>query len=264
MILHILFYIALFCYFIATLLYWLNFSIRKSILFKIGTGATLAGFVANTAYIAYLDITLVHPIFTNLENSLVGFAWLVAMVYIIAESKYATGSLGSFLMPLAFLSLSFSLFAPEASHPAPEKLKSIWMSIHIVFGFLGFAAFALIFGAGLMYIIQEKQLKSKRLGTFYHRLPSLETLDMLNSKAQSIGFPFLTLGLIAGSIWAQYGKGSYFNWDVAKTLPLILTWFIYAFLFVGRIVAGWRGRRTSWLAVAGFFLVIFTYFLHTI
>jgi ABC-type transport system involved in cytochrome c biogenesis permease subunit len=114
-----------------------------------------------------------------------------------------------------------------------------------------------------MYLIQERQLKSKQPGTFYHRLPSLNVLDELNARALFVGFPLLTQGIITGSVWAKYEHGSYLNWSL-KSLPLLAVWMIYALLLGGRYTLGWQGKKAASAAVAGFLVVLALYFVHTL
>jgi ABC-type transport system involved in cytochrome c biogenesis permease subunit len=78
----------------------------------------------------------------------------------------------------------------------------------------------------------------------------------------AIGFPIFTIGFITGSIWIERTNGSYFSWNVQKTLPLLITWSIYGSLFLGRIIAGWRRKKVAVLSIIGFFSVIITYLLH--
>ena len=109
-----------------------------------------------------------------------------------------------------------------------------------------------------MYLLQERELKKKRFGLFYTRLPSLEALDNLNNHCLAVGFPLLTLGIITGSIWAKQAWGTYWQWDPKETWSLI-TWFIYAALVHARLTVGWRGRKAAWLSIVGFLAVLFTF-----
>ena len=109
-----------------------------------------------------------------------------------------------------------------------------------------------------MYLLQERELKKKRFGLFYTRLPSLEALDALNQHCLAIGFPLMTLGIITGSIWAKQAWGSYWQWDPKETWSLI-TWFLYAALLHQRFTVGWRGRRAAIMAIIGFAAVLFTF-----
>lgn len=108
-----------------------------------------------------------------------------------------------------------------------------------------------------MYLLQERELKSKRFGFFFSRLPSLESLDQLGSHCLTAGFVFLTLGIISGSIWARQAWGTYWHWDPKETWSLI-TWFLYAAQIHQRFTAGWRGKRAAVMAIIGFSAVLFT------
>ena len=107
-------------------------------------------------------------------------------------------------------------------------------------------------------LIQERQLKTKRLGAWFHRLPNLDVLDELNYRCLTIGFPLLTVGIITGAVWAQQAWGTYWSWDPKETWSLI-TWLLYAGLLHGRLTVGWRGRRAAIWALIGFGSVLFTF-----
>jgi cytochrome c-type biogenesis protein CcsB len=114
------------------------------------------------------------------------------------------------------------------------------------------------FVMGVMYLIQERLLKSKRFNSLYYKLPSLDLLDDLNRKAVYLGFPLLTLGIITGALWGKYAWGSYWNWDPKQTLTLI-TWFFYLVVLHGRLTVGWRAKKAAYLAIIGFLGVVFAF-----
>jgi cytochrome c-type biogenesis protein CcsB len=128
----------------------------------------------------------------------------------------------------------------------------------VTLAFLSYAAFALSFVAGVMYLIQNREIKLKRQSIFFFRLPSIETLDYLGYKLISVGFPLLTLGIITGALWANNAWGSYWSWDPKETWSLI-TWIIYASYLHARVIAGWSGRKAAYLSIIGFGCVLFTY-----
>ena len=109
-----------------------------------------------------------------------------------------------------------------------------------------------------MYLIQERQLKAKKIGAITQRLPSLNVLDDLSYQSLTYGFPLLTLGIITGAIWAEYAWGRYWNWDPKETWSLI-TWLLYAALLHQRLTVGWRGRKAAIMAIVGFLAVLFTF-----
>ena len=113
--------------------------------------------------------------------------------------------------------------------------------------------------SGVMYLVQERCLKSKKVGTrYYYRLPSLEVLDDVNYKSITVGFLFLTFGIIAGAIWLKGSKGVYLNSD-PKVVWSLITWVLYSILLHVRYRSRMRGRKVAILSIIGFGLVIFTF-----
>jgi len=138
-------------------------------------------------------------------------------------------------------------------------LKSGWLAVHTSLAVLGDAAFAFACIVSVMYLLQERQLKQKHLGAIFHRLPPLDIMDTITYKAQTIGWPLFTLGMITGSIWANSAWGTYWSWDVKETWSLIV-WLIYLVLLHLRTL-GWRGRKMAYLSVIGFVFVLISFFV---
>jgi cytochrome c-type biogenesis protein CcsB len=166
--------------------------------------------------------------------------------------------LGSFVSPLAAIMMISSSFLPVPSGPVNPILRSFWLIIHVMTAFAGNGIFAIAFLAGIMYLIQERQIKSRRPGALYHRLPSLEMLDALNYQCLILGFPLLTFGLVSGSLYAHYTLGSFWRWDPKEVWSLI-TWLLYAVLIHGRLASGWRGRRSALLSIIFFLVLVFSF-----
>src|SRR2546428_7955750 len=108
-----------------------------------------------------------------------------------------------------------------------------------------------------MYVLQERQLKAKRPGALYYRLPDLETVDRLTYRALALGFPFLTTGLILGVLWAGRAWGSVFAYDPLALLSFV-AWVFYAGTLAGRAAAGWPGRRAANFAIIDFATIVLT------
>ncbi len=199
------------------------------------------------------------PLGTNMYESLVFFSWCLVVTYLLITVKYPAPVLGAFVVPVALIMAAASATLPDKGITVlPPALKSYWLPFHVTFSFMGDALFAVACASGIMYLMQEKQLKTKKPGALYYRLPSLNVLDQINYRALTIGFPLLTLGIITGSIWAQYAWGAYWSWDPKETWSLI-TWMIYAALLHARFTVGWRGRRAAYISIIGFTAVLFTF-----
>ena len=230
----------------------------REFLSKSAVTAVFIGFISHTLALVTRYIEAGHTPVTNLYESLSFFAWMVVGMLLIVNLRYKIKVLGAFLTPIAVVLMLFAYALPKEIIPLAPILKSFWHPFHVIFAFLGNAIFALAFCCGVMYLVQEHQLKSKRIGAITQRLPSLKVLDDLNYQSLTYGFPLLTLGIITGAIWAEYAWGRYWNWDPKETWSLI-TWLLYAALLHQRLTVGWRGRKAAIMAILGFGAVLFTF-----
>jgi cytochrome c-type biogenesis protein CcsB len=194
----------------------------------------------------------------SLKSALSFFSWTIIGAYLIFQLRFKLMVLGSFIAPLAAFLMIISSSIPGMEVVVKPIYRSTWLTIHVGTIFMGNGMFAVTFVAAIMYLIQEHQIKRKRLGSFYTRLPSLETLDSINYYALMYGFPLLTVGMITGSIYAQYALGSYWRWDPKEVWSLI-TWLFYATLLHERLAVGWRGRKAAIMSIVCFLILIFTF-----
>ncbi|MFQ5880848.1 MAG: c-type cytochrome biogenesis protein CcsB [Candidatus Methylomirabilales bacterium] len=252
------FYGALLLYVVGTIAYLLLLSIKGGPLSRIATAATLGGFGLHTVALLLRLYVAGRPPLSNPYEALSFFAWATVLVYLGLEFRFQRKAMGAFVLPIILLTTVAASVLPKGTGALAPVLKGTWIWIHVTLVLLGNAAFALTFGVGLMYLLQERQLKSKSLGAIYYRLPSLEFLDMLSHRTLLVGFPLLTAGLITGSIQAQYAWGRFLTWDPTQVLSLI-TWVIYAGLLQARMTAGWRGRKAAILSIIGFCAVLVTF-----
>ena len=218
----------------------------------------LAGFAFLTLDIGFEYYSLgVAPVLT-LKSSLSFFAWTLLLVYLLFHLKFRLMVLGSFVAPVAACLLILSSTLPTAEVMVKPIFRSLWLPVHIGTAFVGNGCFAVTFVAAIMYLLQESQIKKKRLGTLYNRLPSLETLDSINHFALICGFTFMTAGMITGAIYAQVALGSYWRWD-PKEVCSLLAWTFYAVLLHERLAVGWRGRRAALLSLFGFLVLVLAF-----
>ena len=173
----ILFELALTFYFTATII-----SIFE--IFKKGDGTsrllliiTGIGFVIHTLSIVFRYFEAGHLPIAGMHQASSFFAWCIVIVFFFLEYRYKIHILGSFILPIVFLLMLSSSIFPREIRPLSPVLQSYWFGVHISLAFLGNAAFAVAFGIGIMYLLQEHYVKSKHLGGLFHKLPSLQVLD---------------------------------------------------------------------------------------
>jgi cytochrome c-type biogenesis protein CcsB len=158
------------------------------------------------------------------------------------------------------LMLVAALASDTVTTELTPALQSVWLPIHAGVALLAYGFLALAFCGGIMYLLQEREIKSKRFGFFYGRLPSLEALDSLNRHCLSTGFPLMTLGIITGMLWTKQGSGAYWQWNPKETVSLI-TWLIYAAIIHQRFTVGWRRRKAAIMVIVGFLVALVALFL---
>ncbi len=250
---------------ITTLLYsvgtvgFLIYVIRtEKVIHRIAYGFLLAGFVSHTLGLAMLVSQLRQMPVTTLPQTFSLFAWAIVGSYLAFQLKFNIRILGTFVSPLAVVFMLLSSAIPGRVIPNSQLFKSFWLTLHVATMFIGMAIFALAFCAGIMYLLQERQIKSKSFGLLYRRLPSLEVLDSLNYVCLTFGFPLITIGLISGFVYAGAVWQSFWHWDPKEILSVV-TWLIYAVLLHERLAVGWRGRRAAIMAIIGFSVILVTF-----
>ncbi len=246
-------------YFIATILSVLDLIKASKAASKGIAIFALVGFIVHTLNVVLRLIASGHLPTASLHEAASFFTWSIVLIFFIIEYRYKVGLLGSFVLPGVFILMLSSSVLPREIRPLSPILKSSWLWLHTILAFVGEAALAVACGAGIMYLIQERHVKSKKLDGLFHRLPSLKVLDEVNYRLITIGFPLLTLAIITGALWSEGIWGTYWRWDAKEVFSLI-TWLFYAVVLHARLTAGWHGRRTAILSTAGFIAILFTFF----
>ncbi|KJR43243.1 cytochrome c-type biogenesis protein CcsB [Candidatus Magnetoovum chiemensis] len=255
----VLFELALTFYFAATILGIIELVKGSNALTKPMLILTVIGFILHTGNVVLRFAISGHLPTASLHEASSFFTWSIVLIFLIIDYKYRIGLLGSFILPIVFILMLSSSVLPRQIKPLSPMLQGSWLWIHTILAFVGDAALALACGVGVMYLVQEHFVKTKKLGGLFHRLPSLQMLDELNYHLISIGFPLLTVAIISGSMWAESALGTYWRWDPKEVWSLI-TWLFYALVFHARVTSWARGRRAAILSIVGFLCVLFTFF----
>lgn len=248
------FMITMLLYFAATVSFLAYLLRRSEALTKVSLGITAAGFGFHTAaLVARMVASTPSP--PSFHEALSFFSWMLILVFLAVEFRHRIHVLGSFMVPLALISLVSAAALPETVPTLSPVFKTLWF--HVTLSMLGTVGFAVAFVAGVMYLIQDRLLKSKRFNVLYAKLPALDYLDHLNQQSIVLGFPLLTLGIVTGAISAEFARGSYVSWNPEQVWALV-TWLFYFVVLLGRLTVGWRAKRAAYLTVIGFGCVILT------
>jgi cytochrome c-type biogenesis protein CcsB len=271
--------------------YWINLSIFNNflILSKIASLTTL--FANLILFFILCSRWLVAGYFplSNLYESLLFLTWILLTIYLYIEKKTNGKLLGALLIPIALLINGFAnlTLSPEMQKASPlvPALQSNWLMMHV--SMMLFSYGTLIVGSLLcilfLIISRGKDVNLKILDNssfplynimldYYQtnllstsnqiselgKLKLLESIDNWSYRIIGLGFPFLTIGIISGGVWANEAWGSYWSWDPKETWALI-TWLVFAAYLHARITKGWEGKKTAILGSLGFFVIWICY-----
>jgi ABC-type uncharacterized transport system permease subunit len=204
-----------------------------------------------------------YPLY-SLRETLSFLAWTLVATYGLTLYRYRTlVALGSVTLPLVAL-LTFAAAAGGDANPSSQSALAgegaNWLfPVHTTLLLFAYASFFVVFAASVMYLWQERELKLKTFSSIFHRLPSLSAVNDIATNAAGIGWTLLTLGILTGMLWSSSRDGRLWHND-PKEIFAVLTWLLYLALINYRLSAKWRGRRAAWLGVAGFALVLCTFF----
>ncbi len=216
-----------------------------------GTLLAWLAFIFLLASMAFRAIATGHGPFANMYEFSIAFATGVVGVYLYFERRYHQRVLGLIALPIALLMCLYATTIPATADPlVPALQNNLLLTVHVAVAIVAYGTFSISFAAAVLYLLQAHGVK---------RLPRAELLDEISYRAVVIGFPFMTLTIVLGAVWANVAWGSYWSWDPKETASLV-TWLIYGSYLHARVVRGWRGDRAAWLLVIGFGATLFTYF----
>jgi ABC-type transport system involved in cytochrome c biogenesis permease subunit len=239
--------------------YAIHFARRDAAVGRTATTILLFGALVHTFVIGMQTMEVRHVPFANPSRAISTFVWLLTLSYLYLELTTDERSMGVFILPVIV-----GLQTIPAIYPGVEYrdavLDSPWFWVHVSSLLFAYASFGLSGILGLTYVLQFKEIKKKHLGYFYTRLPSLQVLDVMNSRAVAVGWVFLTFGVIVGGVWTAQARGldptdpnlQAMSLDDPKIFVAMLTWGVYSFAVVARRTLGWSGRRAAWLSALGF------------
>jgi HemX protein len=194
----------------------------------------------------------------GLGPSLSTLAFLVALGTLIASTLANATTVGLVLLPLVTALVGIASAVGVRPAGEPGDFQNVWFVLHVVMALAGYAGLTVASAAGLMYLLQFRELKSKHFGAIFRFFPPLETLDRLGRRGLLLGFPFLTLAMIVGWAWSA-------RFDAApspgspKLTWVILSWFVFLAALLSRYGSGRRSQRGALVSVVGFVVVVVLY-----
>ena len=219
---------------------------------------TAAGFAAHAVALVLYVREFNEPPLVGLGPSLSTLAWITGAFNLVVLLRREARSVALVLTPLVAVLIGAALLAGIAPEGEVAAFRGAWLSLHVLAAFIGYAALALAFASGLLYLIQFRELKGRRFGRIFSFFPSLDALDRLSGRALAIGFGALTIGLALGWAWTLRFRGG-MDTENPQVIWGVLTWLVFVGTLIARRGGADRERRGALVAVAGFLVVVITY-----
>ena len=242
----------------STIGYLSSLLVKKVKLAKMSTWVLAAAFAFLTVNFFFVMVNSSWFVNPDSKDFLSLCAWAVCAVYLVLQFKTKTRVLGAFISPLILLFLIAAAGEEAGKSIRPQNLQSGLTAAHLFLTIFGEVLFVIASCAGLMFIMQNRLLKSKKLSGMSRLLPSLNDLDRINHLCLLWGFPILSVGIIAGVIFAELSWKTGWLTD-PKIIWTFAAWMIYGFLLHQRLAIGWKGYRMALISGVTFILLIVSY-----
>jgi ABC-type transport system involved in cytochrome c biogenesis permease subunit len=236
-----------FCFYLISILICLILLwYRHPTLERLGIVCTIIGFIILSVALILSAALQGRLPGSNIYEFLLLFAWGVSATYLFIIIKYKVQSSGVFILPLVIGVLGCATLFSSQMQPLIPALQSPWLNIHVSVAIISYSVFTVSFALALMLLLKVPVEISQH-----------KSLDDLIYGCNALGFSFLTLVLITGSVWAEQVWGTWWGWDPKETASL-MTWLIYAFYLHLRHTSAWNSKRGALLTCLGFLAVLFT------
>nr|YP_010336914.1 cytochrome c biogenesis protein [Madagascaria erythrocladioides]QUE28950.1 CcsA [Madagascaria erythrocladioides]UNJ16499.1 cytochrome c biogenesis protein [Madagascaria erythrocladioides] len=264
---------------VSMFLYWTSIAFPKvKIISNLGKMGTAVANLAIAIILGYRWWNDGYFPLSNLYESLLFLSWGLTTIQLITESKIKNQLIGAVTTPVSMFIIAFaSLSLPndmQRAQPLVPALKSNWLMMHVSIMIMSYATLILGSLLSILFLIitrgKEVSLKGRSTENNFSssvgsttfstnkQLTLLESLDNLSYRTIGLGFPLLTIGIIAGAVWANEAWGSYWSWDPKETWALI-TWLVFAAYLHTRITKSWQGKKPAMVAAVGFIVVWICY-----
>ena len=205
-----------------------------------------------TLAIVFRAIQTGHGPFSNMYEFALSFAWGIIVMGIFFEWRYRTAAVKTVGLIVALLLLVFAVVQHARPEPlVPALQQSLLLSVHVASAVVAYGTFTIGFSAATLFLVQNKRNSPW--------LPDKEMLNTISYQSIVIGFPFLTLTIVLGALWADIAWGRYWGWDPKETASFV-TWLVYAAYIHARLIRGWRDARAAIFIIVGFLAILLTFF----
>jgi cytochrome c-type biogenesis protein CcsB len=228
----------------------------------IAASTTLVGAVLQGIGVVARGIEAGHvPWSTMYEYTITG-TWVAVVVFLIVQRKRDVSYLAPGVTGFATIALGLALTTLYAASTGLQPaLQSFWLVIHVSIAIIATGVFTVAFVATVLQLLRDYRDAGTRWLArvrWLEAVPEPGKLEALSFRLHAVGFVLWTFTVMAGAVWAEHAWGRYWGWDPKEVWSFVI-WVIYAAYLHARTTQGWAGRRSAYIAVAGFVALIMNF-----
>src|SRR5712692_7538912 len=244
-------------YLLSFILYLRFLSTGNRLTGRLGTLLLGLGLVAH--YFALLEMSRgLHTVpYHDLYGAMSLIGWLLALTYLGLEIYEQQRSVGAFVLPFILVFFLAAHLAP-ADRLSATPARGPVFALHVTLSILAYAAFALSFVVSLIFLLENRLLRNRKLGEVVWRLPALDLLERMSQSSVLVGLVSISVGTALGFIWVDRLTGQYWFYDPKYVVTFLVLLLYAAYLQLSRTTK-WRGARASRLCIFNFVVVILSF-----
>jgi ABC-type uncharacterized transport system permease subunit len=248
-------YLALGLYAIGTLAALATLFVRARGLQYGALGFMVGGWVAHTVWIGTICAATGHPPLTNLSEATSFVGWVVFLAQLVLQLRYRVYAATFFVYPLVLLLLTVAAVAGESFAVLDPELRSNVFTVHLLMSTVGVACLLIALAFGLLALIQDRMLKTKRHGRLWEWIPSLDVCKNVSFRTLSVGFSIYTIGLIAGVLWSYRTTAGLIDLRV-KQIAAVTAWILFGVLLQSYLSNTYRRKRMLFVSAGAFVAIV--------
>lgn len=246
-------------YIVSAVLFIYSFAFQKPEYMRWGTIVAVFGLLPHSAALALRWSDAGHGPYLRIYEVYSSDAWVAVVMFLLAQKwRPAIRSVGTVVMPAAFLLIGMAVMSSPAIRPLPATFRTYWLLVHIFFAKAAFGSLLLATGLAVLFLVRERTALPAA-GGVTKRLTDSGFFDEASYSLTGFGFLMLGIMIVAGAIWANNAWGAYWTWDPVETWSLI-SWLVYGIYLHLRRTRGWRGVRAAWFSVFALVILVFALF----
>ncbi len=230
----------------------------------IARSATLVGVILHGVGVAARGIEAGHVPWSTMYEYTISGSFVAVVLFLLIQRRRDVTFLGAGVTGLATVALGLALTVLyEAATGLQPALQSFWLVIHVSIATICAGIFGVAFLVSVLQLLRDSRDKASRTVSgrgfrFLDAVPAAPTLEALAFRLNAVGFVLWTFTVMAGAIWAEHAWGRYWGWDPKEIWSFVI-WVVYASYLHARTTQGWAGRRSAYLAIAGFVALILNF-----